>query len=138
MGKLTWTQAWRRLHKKGLETTTTKRRTRRTNKVQRAVVGISLEEIRKKASQKPEFRTAQREAAMKEAKARQQKAKESKKKTSYQKVEHNIRHRNIKVEREIEEVHNVNLVGFLHEVNKLSYYFVIMLQTKCSKLFILS
>merc|ERR1711982_172678 len=75
--KLTCTQAWRRLHKKGLETT--------TNKVQRAVVGISLEEIRKKASQKPEFRTAQREAAMKEAKARQQKAKDSKKKSTYQK-----------------------------------------------------
>ena len=83
--KLTWTQAWRRLHKKGLVETSSKRRTRRTTKVQRAVVGISLEEIRKKASQKPEFRTAQREAAMKEAKARQQKAKENKKKASYQK-----------------------------------------------------
>ena len=83
--KLTWTQAWRRLHKKGLVETSSKKRTRRTTKVQRAVVGISLEEIRKKAAQKPEFRTQQREAAMKEAKARQQKAKDSKKKTSYQK-----------------------------------------------------
>eukprot|EP00549_Striatella_unipunctata_P021236 CAMPEP_0118697878 /NCGR_PEP_ID=MMETSP0800-20121206/14827_1 /TAXON_ID=210618 ORGANISM="Striatella unipunctata, Strain CCMP2910" /NCGR_SAMPLE_ID=MMETSP0800 /ASSEMBLY_ACC=CAM_ASM_000638 /LENGTH=156 /DNA_ID=CAMNT_0006597511 /DNA_START=235 /DNA_END=705 /DNA_ORIENTATION=+ len=68
--KLVWTQAWRRLHKKGLSETTLKKRTRRTNKVVRAIVGASLEEIRKKASQKPEFRTAQREAAMKEVKSR--------------------------------------------------------------------
>jgi len=68
--KLTWTQAWRRLHKKGLAETTTKKRTRRTAKVARAVVGISLDEIRKKASQKPEFRTAQRDAALKDSKSK--------------------------------------------------------------------
>uniref|UniRef100_A0A7S1CZU8 Large ribosomal subunit protein eL24-related N-terminal domain-containing protein n=1 Tax=Cyclophora tenuis TaxID=216820 RepID=A0A7S1CZU8_CYCTE len=68
--KLVWTQAWRRLHKKGLSETTTKKRTRRTNKVQRAVVGASLEEIHKRASQKSEVRAAQREAALKEVKAR--------------------------------------------------------------------
>lgn len=68
--KLVWTQAWRRLHKKGITETTTKKRTRRTNKVQRAVVGASLEDIKKKASQKSDFRTAQREAALKEVKAR--------------------------------------------------------------------
>lgn len=68
--KLVWTQAWRRLHKKGSVETATKKRTRRSNKVQRAVVGASLEDIKKKASQKAEFRTAQREAALKEVKAR--------------------------------------------------------------------
>uniref|UniRef100_A0A7R9WJE8 Large ribosomal subunit protein eL24-related N-terminal domain-containing protein n=1 Tax=Pseudictyota dubia TaxID=2749911 RepID=A0A7R9WJE8_9STRA len=68
--KLVWTQAWRRLNKKGLTETLTKKRTRRTNKVARAVVGISLEDIRKRAAQKPEFRTAQREAALKEVKSR--------------------------------------------------------------------
>lgn len=68
--KLVWTQAWRRLHKKGLSETTTKKRARRTNKVQRAVVGASLEEIKKKAGQKSDFRAAQRAAAMKEVKAR--------------------------------------------------------------------
>jgi large subunit ribosomal protein L24e len=68
--KLVWTQAWRRLHKKGLSETTTKKRTRRVNKVSRAVVGLSLDEITKKASLKPEVRTAQREAALKEIKAR--------------------------------------------------------------------
>jgi len=68
--KLVWTQAWRRLNKKGITETLTKKRTRRANKVARAVVGISLEDIRKRAAQKPEFRTAQRAAALKEVKAR--------------------------------------------------------------------
>merc|ERR1711920_1140685 len=68
--KLVWTQAWRRLHKKGLSETTTKKRTRRTGKVQRAVVGASLEDIKKKAAQKSELRTAARESALKELKER--------------------------------------------------------------------
>jgi len=68
--KLAWTQAWRRMHKKtaGLETNSRKRRAK-SAKIQRAIVGASLEEIKKKASQKAEFRSAQREAAIKEAKA---------------------------------------------------------------------
>jgi len=66
--KLVWTQAWRRLHKKGLSETTTKKRTRRTNKIQRAVVGASLDDIKKKASEKSGVRTAAREAALKELK----------------------------------------------------------------------
>jgi len=70
--KLVWTQAWRRLHKKGMTESTQKKRARRTNKVQRAVVGASLDEIRKRASQKSDFRAAQREAALKEIKARKQ------------------------------------------------------------------
>jgi large subunit ribosomal protein L24e len=68
--KLVWTQAWRRLHKKGITETTAKKRTRRTNKVQRAVVGISLEDIKKKAQEKSGFRSQQRDAALKEVKAR--------------------------------------------------------------------
>ena len=78
--KLVWTQAWRRLHKKGITETTSKKRSRRTNKVQRAVVGASLEDIRKKAAQKSEIRTAQKEAALKELKER--KAAAAKPKTS--------------------------------------------------------
>merc|ERR1712086_357499 len=66
--KLVWTQAWRRLHKKGLSETTTKKRTRRANKAQRAVVGASLEDIKKKASEKSSVRTAAREAALEELK----------------------------------------------------------------------
>ena len=68
--KLVWTQAWRRLHKKGLSETTQKKRTRRANKVQRAVVGASLEDIKKKASEKSSVRSSAREAALKELKER--------------------------------------------------------------------
>jgi large subunit ribosomal protein L24e len=68
--KLVWTQAWRRLHKKGITDTVTKKRGRRANKVQRAVVGASLEDIKKKAAEKNTFRSAQRDAALKEVKAR--------------------------------------------------------------------
>jgi len=80
--KLAWTQAWRRAHKKGLQETTARKRSRKTTKVARAVVGISLDEIRKKAAQKPEFRTAQREAALKEAKQKK-KTTQKKGKTTY-------------------------------------------------------
>lgn len=60
--------------------TTTKKRTRKLNKVQRSVVGISLDDIKKKATMKPAVRTAQRDAALKEVKARKasNKAKASK------------------------------------------------------------
>jgi large subunit ribosomal protein L24e len=68
--KLMWTQAWRRLHKKGLSEANLKKRRTRTNKVQRAVVGLSLDDIKKKAAQKPEFRSAQRDAVLKEVKDR--------------------------------------------------------------------
>jgi len=73
--KLVWTQAWRRLHKKGLTETAAKKRTRRVNKVQRAVVGATLEDIRKKATEKSSVRSAQREAALKEVKGRKTAAK---------------------------------------------------------------
>ena len=75
--KLVWTQAWRRLHKKGLSETNLKKRKTRSNKVQRSVVGLSLEDIKKKAGQKPEFRSAQRDAALKEVKDRKKKTTKS-------------------------------------------------------------
>ncbi|CAN0138721.1 unnamed protein product [Ascophyllum nodosum] len=68
--KLTWTQAWRRLNKKIKVEEVSRRRTRKATKLNRAIVGASLEEIKKKRSQKPEVRSAQREAAAKEVKAR--------------------------------------------------------------------
>lgn len=80
--KLVWTQVWRRLNKKGLSETTLKKRTRKSTKVQRAVVGASLDEIRKKASQKSDFRSAQRGAALKEAKAKAKASKVKAKKSS--------------------------------------------------------
>mmetsp|Transcript_20507 Transcript_20507/g.48171 ORF Transcript_20507/g.48171 Transcript_20507/m.48171 type:complete len:145 (+) Transcript_20507:61-495(+) len=68
--KLVWTQAWRRLHKKGLSEANLKKRRTRTKKVQRGVVGLSIDDIKKKAGQKAEFRTAQRASALKEVKDR--------------------------------------------------------------------
>lgn len=68
--KLVWTQAWRRLHKKGLAETTTKKRTRRVTKIGRAVVGLSLDDIKKKAGQKSELRAKQKQAALQELKKR--------------------------------------------------------------------
>ena len=83
--KLVWTQAWRRLHKKGLAETTAKKRNRRAGKVQRAVVGATLDDIRKKAAQKTEIRSASQAAALKELKDRKA-ANKSKSKVSKTKV----------------------------------------------------
>ena len=45
-----------RKHKKGLEEDVTKKRTRRAQKFQRAVVGATLQDIMAKRNQKPEVR----------------------------------------------------------------------------------
>merc|ERR1711988_1328352 len=68
--KLRWTQAWRRMNKKGKVDEQGKRRTRKAQKFQKAIVGMSLEDIKKKKAQKPELRKQAQEAAAKEAKAR--------------------------------------------------------------------
>ena len=69
--KLRWTQAWRRMNKKGKTDETAKKRTRKVAKFQKAIVGMSLEDIKKKKAQKPELRQQAKELAAKEAKARQ-------------------------------------------------------------------
>merc|ERR1719235_218376 len=71
--KLRWTQAWRRMNKKGKADEAAKKRTRKAQKFQKAIVGMSLEDIKKKKAQKPELRQQAVEAAQKEAKLRQQK-----------------------------------------------------------------
>ena len=45
-GQLTWTQAWRRLNKKGKTITVTRRRNRKTTKFVRAVTGATKAEVR--------------------------------------------------------------------------------------------
>lgn len=46
--KLTWTQAWRRNHRKGrVAISTGKKRTKKTVKVQKAFVGMSLDEMQR-------------------------------------------------------------------------------------------
>merc|ERR1719298_208812 len=68
--KLTWTQAWRRMNKKGKTEEGKSRKGRRAAKFQKAIVGMSLEDIKRKRAQKPELRAAATEAAKKEAKDR--------------------------------------------------------------------
>lgn len=69
--KLTWTQAWRKMNKKGKTEAYTRKRTRRTQKIQKAVVGLSLEELKqKKAAPKPKLA----ESATKEHKDKARKA----------------------------------------------------------------
>merc|ERR1711956_151542 len=66
--KVTWTVLYRRKHKKGIEEEAAKKRTKRTQKFQRAVFGATLQDIMAKRNQKPEVRKAQREQAIRAAK----------------------------------------------------------------------
>lgn len=63
--KVKWTVLYRRKHKKGFEEETTKKRTRRTVKHNRAIVGATMADILAKRNMKPEIRKAQREQAIK-------------------------------------------------------------------------
>ena len=74
-----WTFLYRVKNKKGTQDVSVKKRTRRTHKYQKAVVGASLTEIINKRNQKPEVRKAQREEAVRAAKekARALKAKKA-------------------------------------------------------------
>eukprot|EP00178_Gracilaria_changii_P026195 TRINITY_DN80581_c0_g1_i1.p1 TRINITY_DN80581_c0_g1~~TRINITY_DN80581_c0_g1_i1.p1 ORF type:complete len:153 (+),score=29.88 TRINITY_DN80581_c0_g1_i1:70-528(+) len=79
--KLRWTQIYRRIHKKGQnEEATQKKRTRRTTKLQRAIVGASLEVIKQKRNEKPKEREALRQKAVQEQKEKAKKRAEERKK----------------------------------------------------------
>jgi len=76
--EVTWTVLYRRKHKKGQEEDVSKKRNKRTQKFQRAVVGATLQDIMAKRNQKPEVRKAQREQAVRAAKdAKKQTAKKA-------------------------------------------------------------
>ena len=78
--KIAWTQLFRRMHKKGTLEEANKKKVRKVNKTAtKAVVGASLEVIKKMRNQKPEVRAAAREAALREVKERA-KAKQAAKK----------------------------------------------------------
>uniref|UniRef100_T1J4N5 Large ribosomal subunit protein eL24 n=1 Tax=Strigamia maritima TaxID=126957 RepID=T1J4N5_STRMM len=79
--KITWTVLYRRKHKKGQEEEAAKKRTRRTTKFQRAIVGATLNDIMAKRNQKPEVRKAQREQAIRAAKEKAKGTKVQKKPT---------------------------------------------------------
>ncbi|KAJ0178767.1 hypothetical protein K1T71_005542 [Dendrolimus kikuchii] len=73
---------YRRKFKKGQEEEQAKKRTRRTQKYQRAIVGASLSDIMAKRNMKPEVRKAQREQAIKAAKEQKKSTKAAKKATA--------------------------------------------------------
>ncbi|KAK4200620.1 putative cytosolic 60S ribosomal protein Rpl24 [Triangularia verruculosa] len=80
--RIAWTVLYRRQHKKGISEEVAKKRTRRTVKSQRAIVGATLDVIKERRSMRPEARSAARAEAIKEAKekkAASQAAKKSEK-----------------------------------------------------------
>ncbi|KAL8680026.1 MAG: hypothetical protein Q9186_003744 [Xanthomendoza sp. 1 TL-2023] len=78
--RIAWTVLYRRQHKKGISEEIAKKRTRRTVKQQRGIVGASLDVIKERRSQRPEARTAARQEAIKAGKEKKAEA-ESKKKS---------------------------------------------------------
>jgi len=76
--EVTWTILYRRKNKKGQDEESIKKRSRRTHKFQRAIVGASLSDIMAKRNMKPEVRKAQREQAIKAAKEKNRSVKATK------------------------------------------------------------
>ncbi|TFK70252.1 hypothetical protein BDN72DRAFT_839333 [Pluteus cervinus] len=76
--KIAWTQVYRRMHKKGITEEVAKKRSRRTVKHQRGIVGADLASIVAKRNQTTALRTQQRLEAISKAKT-EKKAKETKK-----------------------------------------------------------
>ncbi|KAJ2995522.1 60S ribosomal protein L24 [Globomyces sp. JEL0801] len=74
--KFDWTIVFRRLHKKGNDVEAAKKRKSKAVKVQRAIVGASLDAIKAKRNMKPAARLAERKAvsAIKEKKKADKKA----------------------------------------------------------------
>ena len=70
--KLQWTQAWRRLNKKGKDEGVSKKRSRKSTKIARAIVGASLDDLKKKTMVKKPKAT---DAGAKEVKAKAKAAK---------------------------------------------------------------
>ncbi|PWW78424.1 hypothetical protein C7212DRAFT_362902 [Tuber magnatum] len=77
--RIAWTVLFRRMHKKGISEEVAKKRSRKTVKHQRAIVGASLDVIKERRSMRPEARQAARAQAIKEGKEKKAAA-ESKKK----------------------------------------------------------
>ncbi|RQM06552.1 hypothetical protein DH86_00003245, partial [Scytalidium sp. 3C] len=77
--RIAWTVLFRRQHKKGISEEVAKKRTRRTVKSQRAIVGASLDVIKERRSMRPEARSAARAQAIKEGKEKRAAAQSAKK-----------------------------------------------------------
>ena len=68
--KLTWTQAWRRMNKKGKVETGARRKNKKTTKFAKAVAGMSLEDMKAKRAQRTQLRKDAADATAKEVKDR--------------------------------------------------------------------
>ncbi|OAA62423.1 Ribosomal protein L24e [Niveomyces insectorum RCEF 264] len=77
--RISWTVLFRRQHRKGISEEVAKKRTRRTVKSQRAIVGASLDVIKERRSMRPEARAAARLANLKDIKAKKAEAEKVKK-----------------------------------------------------------
>ena len=71
--KLTWTLAWRRFNKKIRVDELNRKRRTRTRTVQKAVVGMSLDEIKRRKAETREERDKVHDAALKQIKERKAK-----------------------------------------------------------------
>eukprot|EP00286_Rhodomonas_abbreviata_P000390 CAMPEP_0181293704 /NCGR_PEP_ID=MMETSP1101-20121128/3204_1 /TAXON_ID=46948 /ORGANISM="Rhodomonas abbreviata, Strain Caron Lab Isolate" /LENGTH=135 /DNA_ID=CAMNT_0023398303 /DNA_START=13 /DNA_END=420 /DNA_ORIENTATION=- len=68
--RVRWTTAWRRLARKGTAEGVKRARKRRVIKKARAVAGVSVDDLKKKRSEKKEVRKAARDQASRDAKLR--------------------------------------------------------------------
>lgn len=82
--KFDWTLVYRKNHKKGSDIENSKKRSRKSVKVQRAVVGASLEAIKAKREMNPQARLAERKKVVE--RVREEKLKKAAKKAQ-EKVE---------------------------------------------------
>jgi large subunit ribosomal protein L24e len=80
--KLTWTQASRRFNKKVKIDDIQKKRTRRTTRVQKAVVGMSLDEIRRRQKEDHSTRDKALDSTKKDMRERNVKKMQEKKKSN--------------------------------------------------------
>lgn len=71
--KLTWSQAWRRMNKKGKIEGGKNKNKKRAQKFQKAIVGMSLEDMKRKRAQRSELRKEADAAKAAELKAKQAK-----------------------------------------------------------------
>lgn len=77
--KIAWTIVYRRMHKKGITEEIAKKRSRKTVKHQRGIVGASLDAIAAKRNQKPEVRAAAQADALAKSKEAKKKRQEERK-----------------------------------------------------------
>ncbi|AWU74878.1 60S ribosomal protein L24-B [Pichia kudriavzevii] len=77
--RIAWTVLFRKQHKKGITEEVAKKRSRKTVKHQRAIVGASLDLIKERRSLKPEQRKAKRTEALAAAKEKKKADKEKRK-----------------------------------------------------------